>query len=230
NGGAVRTVRRLAVERRCPRRRHRGQGRARLQLCVWRAEGERAAANGHALKGDRRLWRVFVRLEAGGGFGAQPGAHLRVLHRPAARLGGGGAQGAGDHRDRTGPVRPPGGTGAAVLLANGPARAAKPHRAGGGGRGGKGGGVEPGGGAARLSGGRHSPADGAEGHGAADEAVAWRRGLERPGFLGAAIRPPAVPRGTARLRFTFTARHREEDVERLTETLQRLLEKEAEAV
>ena len=66
--------------------------------------------------------------------------------------------------------------------------------------------------------------------GAAEKALALSRALEREGFLVAAIRPPTVPRGTARLRFTFTARHREEDVERLTETLQRLLEKEAEAV
>jgi len=66
--------------------------------------------------------------------------------------------------------------------------------------------------------------------GEAEKAVALSKALEAEGFLVAAIRPPTVPRGTARLRFTFTARHREEDIERLTETLQRLMETEGEAV
>jgi 8-amino-7-oxononanoate synthase len=35
------------------------------------------------------------------------------------------------------------------------------------------------------------------------------------GFLAAAIRPPTVPAGTARLRFTFTAEHTEAQVDRL---------------
>lgn len=63
--------------------------------------------------------------------------------------------------------------------------------------------------------------------GEAEKALRLSAALAAEGFLVAAIRPPTVPRGTARLRFTFTARHREEDVERLTETLQRLLAQEA---
>lgn len=39
------------------------------------------------------------------------------------------------------------------------------------------------------------------------------------GFLVAAIRPPTVPVGTARLRFTFTARHTEAQVDGLLEAL-----------
>ena len=39
--------------------------------------------------------------------------------------------------------------------------------------------------------------------------------LEADGFLVTAIRPPTVPAGTARLRFAFSAAHRDTDVERL---------------
>lgn len=59
--------------------------------------------------------------------------------------------------------------------------------------------------------------------GDAEKALALSAALAEEGFLVAAIRPPTVPRGTARLRFTFTAKHRPEDVERLTEALHRLL-------
>lgn len=39
--------------------------------------------------------------------------------------------------------------------------------------------------------------------------------LEDSGFLVTAIRPPTVPKGTARLRFTFTTLHAEADIRRL---------------
>ena len=39
--------------------------------------------------------------------------------------------------------------------------------------------------------------------------------LRERGFLVAAIRPPTVPEGTARLRLTFSAEHRNDDVDRL---------------
>jgi len=39
--------------------------------------------------------------------------------------------------------------------------------------------------------------------------------LAEHGFLAAAIRPPSVPAGTARLRLTFTAQHPDEAIERL---------------
>ena len=39
--------------------------------------------------------------------------------------------------------------------------------------------------------------------------------LETEGFLVTGIRPPTVPAGTARLRFTFTAEHKDEDIARL---------------
>jgi 8-amino-7-oxononanoate synthase len=45
------------------------------------------------------------------------------------------------------------------------------------------------------------------------------RDLERQGFLVTAIRPPTVPAGTARLRFTFTAAHSEPTVRRLAQAV-----------
>jgi 8-amino-7-oxononanoate synthase len=53
-------------------------------------------------------------------------------------------------------------------------------------------------------------------------ALAASQALEEAGFLVAAIRPPTVPRGTARLRFTFAASHDDGDIERLVATLQGL--------
>lgn len=49
-----------------------------------------------------------------------------------------------------------------------------------------------------------------------DKTLAASALLEEEGFLVTAIRPPTVPEGTARLRFTFTAEHDDKDIERLT--------------
>jgi len=51
--------------------------------------------------------------------------------------------------------------------------------------------------------------------GEAEAAMQASRMLADEGFLVAGIRPPTVPQGTARLRFTFTAQHRPADIERL---------------
>jgi 8-amino-7-oxononanoate synthase len=48
-------------------------------------------------------------------------------------------------------------------------------------------------------------------------ALALGAKLESRGILVAAIRPPTVPAGTARLRITFSALHELPDVERLLE-------------
>jgi 8-amino-7-oxononanoate synthase len=55
--------------------------------------------------------------------------------------------------------------------------------------------------------------------GDARRALAASRALEDDGFLVVAIRPPTVPQGTARLRFTFTAAHTEADVLRLADAV-----------
>ncbi len=52
-----------------------------------------------------------------------------------------------------------------------------------------------------------------------DEAVAVSEHLARDGLLVPAIRPPTVPRGTARLRISLSAAHSIEDVERLAASL-----------
>lgn len=46
--------------------------------------------------------------------------------------------------------------------------------------------------------------------------------LEQDGFLATAIRPPTVPDGTSRIRFTFCADHAKADIVRLAETVRRL--------
>ena len=53
--------------------------------------------------------------------------------------------------------------------------------------------------------------------GEAEAALKASRLLEDQGFLVVAIRPPTVPKGTARLRLTFTAQHPDREVERLAE-------------
>lgn len=55
--------------------------------------------------------------------------------------------------------------------------------------------------------------------GAETQALAASKALENAGFLVTAIRPPTVPAGTSRLRITFSASHKEDDVDRLAETL-----------
>ena len=51
-------------------------------------------------------------------------------------------------------------------------------------------------------------------------ALALADGLQRAGFAVSAIRPPTVPVGTARLRFTLSAAHQAEDVAALVQALQ----------
>ena len=51
--------------------------------------------------------------------------------------------------------------------------------------------------------------------GAADKALKASQDLEDQGFLVVAIRPPTVPKDTARLRVAFTAAHSEYDIARL---------------
>jgi 8-amino-7-oxononanoate synthase len=57
--------------------------------------------------------------------------------------------------------------------------------------------------------------------GEADAALNASRLLELEGFLVTAIRPPTVPAGTARLRFTFTAAHPDDQIERLADLVGR---------
>ncbi len=55
--------------------------------------------------------------------------------------------------------------------------------------------------------------------GAADKALKASQDLEDNGFLVVAIRPPTVPKDTARLRVAFTANHTSDDVQRLAEAI-----------
>jgi 8-amino-7-oxononanoate synthase len=59
--------------------------------------------------------------------------------------------------------------------------------------------------------------------GAADGAVRASGELERVGVLAVAIRPPTVPPGTARLRFSLAATHDVADVERAAQAVARVL-------
>jgi 8-amino-7-oxononanoate synthase len=46
--------------------------------------------------------------------------------------------------------------------------------------------------------------------------------IEKAGYLAVAIRPPTVPEGTARLRFTFSALHADEDIMALARHIKEL--------
>jgi len=59
-------------------------------------------------------------------------------------------------------------------------------------------------------------------YGGNSEALAASAALRQSGFLVAAIRPPTVPPGTARLRFTFSAAHSDADVRGLIAAVRRL--------
>jgi 8-amino-7-oxononanoate synthase len=59
--------------------------------------------------------------------------------------------------------------------------------------------------------------------GEAKAALTASASLAKAGYLVTAIRPPTVPEGTARLRFTFTAGHDDTDVDRLAETVSALV-------
>lgn len=57
--------------------------------------------------------------------------------------------------------------------------------------------------------------------GDSDTTMAASRSLEEDGFLVIGIRPPTVPRGTARLRFAFTAQHPDAEIERVADSVRR---------
>ena len=63
--------------------------------------------------------------------------------------------------------------------------------------------------------------------GSADAALDLGAQLREHGFWATPIRPPTVPRDTARLRFVFTAAHTEEDLDRLLDVLARVGRPEA---
>ena len=56
------------------------------------------------------------------------------------------------------------------------------------------------------------------------ETLAWSQALEAQGILVTAIRPPTVPKGTARLRITFSASHTQSQLERLLTALQQIVQ------
>jgi len=58
--------------------------------------------------------------------------------------------------------------------------------------------------------------------GSSQQAVSWSQQLRQQGILVTAIRPPTVPKNTARLRITLSAAHTEEQVDRLLEALGQL--------
>jgi 8-amino-7-oxononanoate synthase len=66
--------------------------------------------------------------------------------------------------------------------------------------------------------------------GEAEAALTASRRFEAEGFLVTAIRPPTVPAGTARLRFTFTAAHPDNAIERLAALVCKVLPQRVESV
>jgi 8-amino-7-oxononanoate synthase len=61
--------------------------------------------------------------------------------------------------------------------------------------------------------------------GASDRAMQLAALVAEEGFVAPAIRPPTVPRGTARLRLTVTAAHDESDVDELVGAIHRAAER-----
>ena len=55
--------------------------------------------------------------------------------------------------------------------------------------------------------------------GEAAQAIAVSEALKMRGILVPAIRPPTVPKGSSRLRFTFSSSHQSEDIDRLLAAL-----------
>ncbi len=55
--------------------------------------------------------------------------------------------------------------------------------------------------------------------GTAEKALDWAAGLEAKGFFVLAIRPPTVPKGTARLRISVQSEHSEDQLTKLCEVL-----------
>ncbi|MCF8474645.1 MAG: aminotransferase class I/II-fold pyridoxal phosphate-dependent enzyme [Emcibacter sp.] len=53
------------------------------------------------------------------------------------------------------------------------------------------------------------------------QTMIYAKALENDGFLITGIRPPTVAEGTARLRFTFTALHRKEDIQALSKAIKK---------
>ncbi len=63
--------------------------------------------------------------------------------------------------------------------------------------------------------------------GSAQRALAWSRQLAADGILVTAIRPPTVPKGSARLRITFSALHTDQQLDRLLDALSKLARDQA---
>ena len=175
----------LADDRRCarPRRDRRRQG----QQLRHRQKGACAAADGHAVEGGGRLWRLSLRQQT-----------VIDLIKTRAR----------SFIYTTG--LPPGSVAACIaaleLIENHPELVAKPMQK-----------------ARRFTRALNLPDP--ESCivplilGDPDIALAASQDLIERGFLVTAIRPPTVPPGTARLRFTFTAEHRDADIDRLVEAV-----------